>query len=349
MLSYGAEPPAGPAHILRTAFAFVASQALYVAAEIGIADQLADDARGVDDLAHSCRVNAEALLRLLQMLAALRIVKREHDDRFALTPSGEFLRTGVTGSMRSMVRFLAGPWAWRAFEQLGYSVRTGEPAFDRVWGVSNFDYWARNPDVSKIHDEAMAGLTAMEAARVLTGYDFSSFRTLVDVGGGNGAFLAAILRQLPSARGIVAELPHVVGLASSEFGQSGVADRCELADCDFFEAVPPGGDLYILKHIIHDWDDERARIVLKNCCRAMHAESRLLIVDCVLPEHPMHEDTLGYFVDMTMLAITPGGRERTRQAFTQLLESAGLVLVRIIPTGGISDVIEARKLPLRSG
>jgi hypothetical protein len=348
MLSYGAEPPAGPAHILRTAFAFVASQALYVAAEIGIADQLADDARGVDDLAHSCRVNAEALLRLLQMLAALRIVKREHDDRFALTPSGEFLRTGVTGSMRSMVRFLAGPWVAR-IRTARLQRANRRTSFRSRLGRIEFRLLGPQPDVSKIHDEAMAGLTAMEAARVLTGYDFSSFRTLVDVGGGNGAFLAAILRQLPSARGIVAELPHVVGLASSEFGQSGVADRCELADCDFFEAVPPGGDLYILKHIIHDWDDERARIVLKNCCRAMHAESRLLIVDCVLPEHPMHEDTLGYFVDMTMLAITPGGRERTRQAFTQLLESAGLVLVRIIPTGGISDVIEARKLPLRSG
>jgi hypothetical protein len=178
---------------------------------------------------------------------------------------------------------------------------------------------------------------------VLGAYDFSPYRAIVDVGGGNGAFLAAILGQLPRARGIVADLPHVVGLAALQFGQSGVADRCELVDCDFFKSVPSGGDLYILKHIIHDWDDERASTILKNCRRAMQAQARLLIVDCVLPVEPAHEDALGYFVDMTMLAITPGGRERTREAFSLLLESAGLVLTRVVATGGISDIIEARR------
>lgn len=209
--------------------------------------------------------------------------------------------------------------------------------------MSNFEYWARHADVSKIHDEAMTKLTATETARVLAAYDFSQFRTIVDIGGGNGAFLAALLSQQLGATGILAELPHVVSLAPGVLQQAGVVDRCEMVGCDFFETVPSGGDVYILKHIIHDWDDERARTVLRNCHRSMGASAQLLIIDPVLAQRPSPEGAIGYLMDMTMLAVTPGGRERTQDEFQKLLESAGFEITRVIRTGGTSDIIEARR------
>jgi hypothetical protein len=343
MPSNNVEPPKEAAVILRMAFAFVTSQVLYVAAELGVADHLAHGALSAEDLASKIGAHAGALARLLQALVAFGILKHEGAEQFGLTPTGELLRTDAAGSLRSTVRFIVGPWAWRAFEQLDHSVRTGEPAFDHVWGMSNFEYWARHPDVSKIHDEAMTGLTATETARVLAAYDFSQFRTIIDVGGGNGAFLATVLGRNVKAIGILGELPHVVSLASGVLQRAGVADRCQLVGCDFFETVPSGGDAYILKHIIHNWDDERARAVLRTCHRSMGASAQLLIIDPVLPQQAIPEDAIRYLMDMTMLAVTPGGRERTQDGFQKLLESAGFELARVIRTGGTSDIIEARR------
>jgi len=343
MPSSNVESAKEAAVLLRMTFAFVTSQVLYVPAELGIADHLAHGALSAQELASKIGAHPDSLARLLQALVAFGVLKREGEEQFGLTPTGDFLRTDVAGSLRSTVRFLVGPWDWRAFEQLSHSVRTGEPAFDHVWGISNFEYWARNPDVSKIHDEAMAGLTATEAARVLAAYDFSQFPTIVDVGGGTGALLAAILGKHLEATGILGDLPHVVSLASGVLQQTGVSDRCKVVGCDFLEAVPSGGDAYILKHIIHDWDDERARAILRNCHRVMGASARLLIIDMVLPEQPTPEGAIGYLVDMTMLAVTPGGRERTQGEFQKLLESAEFELTRVIRTGGTSDIIEARR------
>jgi len=343
MPSINAEPPKEASAILRMAFAFVTSQVLYVAAELGIADHLAQGALSVPDLASKIGAHAGALARLLRALVAFGILKRDGEEQVGLTPMGELLRTDAAGSLRSTVRFIVGPWAWRAFEQLDHSLRTGEPAFDNVWGVSNFEYWARHPDVSKIHDDAMTGLTATETARMLAAYDFSAFRSIVDVGGGNGALLTAVLGRQLRATGILAELPHVVSLASTVVQQAGVADRCKLVGCDFFETVPSGGDAYILKHIIHNWDDERARTILRNCHRSMGASAQLLIIDPLLSEQPIPEDAIRYLMDMTMLAMTPGGRERTQDDFQKLLESTGFELTRIIRMGATSDIIEARK------
>ena len=337
------EPPKEATAILRMAFAFVTSQVLYQAAEFGIADHLTNGALSVSELASKIRAHPGALARVLQALVAFGILRRAGEERFDLTPAGQILRTDMPGSLRSTVRFIAGPWAWRAFEQLGHSVRTGEPSFDHVWGMSNFEYWERNPDVSQIHDEAMTGLTATETVRVLAAYDFSPFRKIIDVGGGNGALLAAILGRQPKTVGVLSDLPHVISLASGVLQQAGVADRCELVGSDFFTEVPPGGDAYILKHIIHNWDDERACAILRSCHRVMEPSAPLIIIDRVLAEQPGSEDAMGYLVDMTMLALTPGGRERTRREFRNLLDSAGFELVRSIEAGGISDIVEARR------
>jgi hypothetical protein len=325
------------------AFGFVTSQVLSVAAELGIADHLAQGPLTAHDLASKTGMHPDALARLLRTLAVFGVLQCEGENRFLLTPSGHFLRTDVPGSLRATVRFLTGPWFWRAWEHFNYSVRTGQPAFDHAWGMSNFEYWERHPDVSTIHDDAMAGLTALETARVLAVYDFSRFGTIVDVGGGNGALLAALLRQHPQTKGILADLPHVVTQATEILQRAGVTGRCEVVGGDFFAAVPPGGNLYVLKRIIHDWDDARARTILQNCHRGMGAAARLVIIDCVLPPQPRAEATMGYLSDLGMLVATPGGRERTQEEFQALLASAGFEWTGIVRTGGLADIIEAQR------
>lgn len=331
------------AALLRIVRGFVPAQVLYVAAELGIADHLAHGPLTAHDLALKTATHVDALARLLRALIALGGLRGDGEDRFALTPMGDLLRSEVPGSLRAAVRFLIGPWSWRAWEHLHYSVRTGQPAFDHAWGMSNFEYWARNPDVSEIHDDAMAGLTTLETARVLAAYDFSRFGTIVDVGGGNGSFLAALLRQHPQTRGILADLPHVVAQATGILQQAGVTDRCQAVAGNFFEAVPSGGHLYLLKRVIHDWDDERARTILRNCHRVMDATTKLMIIDWVLPPQPTAEAVTGYIADMTMLVVTPGGRERTQEEFQQLLASAGFKFTCVIRTGGLTDIVEAQK------
>ena len=331
------------ATLRRLAFGFATSQALYVMAELGIADHLAHGPLTAHDLATKTGAHADALARLLRALVAFGILQGTDADRFVLTPTGELLRTGVPGSLRATIRFLVGPWGWHAWEHLSHSVRTGLPAFDHAWGMSNFEYWARHPDVSAVHDAAMAELTAEGTARVLAVYDFSPFGTVVDVGGGNGAFLAALLSQHPQVTGRLVDLPHVVTGAVSVLQDAGVVDRCEVIGGDFFEAVPPGGDVYVLKRVIHDWDDERARTILRNCHCVMDAATKLVIIDMVLPPQPRPEAAAGYFVDLTMLVLTPGGRERTPEEFQQLLTSAGFELTRIVRTGGPTDIVEAQR------
>jgi SAM-dependent methyltransferase len=343
MSSGNVEPSKEAVALRRIVFGFATSQALYVATELGIADHLAQGPLTAQDLANKTGAHADALARLLRALVAFGILKGEGEDRFVLTPTGDLLRTGVPGSLRSTIRFLGGPWCWHAWEHLSHSVRTGDPAFDHAWGMSNFEYWARHLDVGAIHDDAMAEQSAMETARVLDVYDFSQFGSVVDVGGGNGSFLAALLRQHPKISGLLVDLSHVVTGAADVLQHAGVVDRCEVIGRDFFEAVPPGGDAYVLKRVIHDWDDEHARTILQNCHRAMDASAQLVIIDVVLPQRPSPDAATGYIVDMNMLVLTPGGRERTHEEFQRLLESVGFELTRIVRTGGPTDIVEAQR------
>jgi O-methyltransferase domain/Dimerisation domain len=329
--------------LFRMATGYVAAQALYVAADLGIADYLTQGALTAQELASKTGSQPDALARLLRVLVAFGILNSDADDRFTLTPIGEFLRSDTPGSMRSAVRHLAGPSTWRAWENLSHSIRTAEPAFDHAWGMSIFEYSKRHPDVSKIFDEAMEGLAALGSGAILAAYDFSQFGMLVDVGGGNGALLATVLRQHPTLRGRLADLPHVVSLAAEALNRAGVADRCEIIGCDFFETVPSGGDAYVLKSILHDWDNTRALKILRNCHRAMKPSATLLLLERVLPEQPTVGAAPRYLMDLAMLVMTPGGRERTPTEFHKLLEAAGFEFHGVTPTGGSYDIITARK------
>jgi precorrin-6B methylase 2 len=319
---------------------FYVSRALYVAGKLGIADLLAPGSQSHTELAKVTATHAPSLRRVLRLLASVAVFTEEADGRFGLTPIGECLQTGVPGSMHASV-LLFGGITDKAWGDLLYSVETGNPAFDHVFGMDSFSYMAQHPDEAANFDKAMSDFTRQIAIAVAAHYDFSTLHTVVDVGGGTGTLLVGLLNANPSLRGVLIEQAHVAERAKEQFKASGLTARCAVVAGDFFHAVPDGGDAYILKHVIHDWDDERATKILENCRRAMDAASRLLIVEGVYPPRiePSDESRGAASNDVNMLVCT-GGRQRSEDEFRALLKSAGFTLTRIVPTPARVSVIE---------
>jgi len=331
-------PP--PAVLFQMVTGYYISRAIYVAATLGIADLLAHGPQPSSTLAKATGTHAESLTRVLRLLASVGVFTEQDDRCFALTPLGECLRTGVPGSMRSAALLFAGitQEAWR---DVLYSVRTGEPAFHHVFGMDSFSYMAQHPEEAANFDEAMADFTKGIAIAVAATYDFSQFGTIVDVGGGNGMFLEAVLKAHPTLRGVLFDMPHVAERAQQRIEAVGLAERCKAVGGDFFLEVPSGGEAYILKHVIHDWGDARAVTILKNCHRAMGPQGKLLIVEGVYPSHIDQSDASRGAAsnDVNMLVCT-GGRQRSEAEFRSLYGAAGFTLTRIVPIQARSSVIE---------
>ena len=247
------------------------------------------------------------------------------------------MRTDTPGSMRSLA-IMYNEEQYRTWGELLHSVRTGEPAFEHVYGMPVFEFFATHPEVDKIFNEAMIGLMGQLADLVVGGYDFSPFATVVDVGGGYGTLLAAILRRNPASSGILFDQPHVVAAAADQLRQAGVDDRCRRVGGDFFEALPSGGDAYVLSQIIHDWDDDRCLTILQRCREVVPSHGKLLIVDFVLPEG--NGPFVGKWVDLHMLVMA-SGRERTRAELTALLGAAGFAVTTVTPTVSGTGIVEA--------
>jgi hypothetical protein len=329
-------PP--PVAMLQMIQGFWISRALYVAAKLGIPDLLKDGPKNSDDLAQATGTHAPSLYRLLRALDSIGVFTEHDNGRFGLTPLGETLRTDVPGSLRFFAIEELGENHYPAWEKVLYSVNTGAIAFDHVYGASKWQYMMQHPDEARIFDEAMASFSSVVIAEIVSAYDFSGSGTIVDVGGGDGSLLAAILKANAGARGILADLPHVAAGAIRRLTNEGLSDRCDVAGGDFFETVP-SADTWILKWIIHDWDDERSAAILRNCRKAMAMSSgKVLIVEAVL--QPGRATSLSKFVDLNMLVMT-GGRERTEPEFRALLASAGLKVTRIVPTRNEMSIIEA--------
>jgi hypothetical protein len=314
------------------------SQMICVAAKLGIADLVADGPKSSAELAKITGTHAPTLYRLLRALASLGVFAEDDRGRFGLTPLAEPLRTGVPDSLRDWAVFAADVETWRSWEQLLYSVTTGEAAFEHVWGMPNWEYRAHKPEANAIFNAAMISASSRRIGPVMAAYDFSGIRTIVDVGGGHGAFIAAILSAYPTMRGILFDLPHVVAGAEPMLKAAAIASRCEIIGGSFLEAAPGGGDAYLLSKVIHDWGDERAAAILRNCRQVMAVHSRLLLVEAVIP--PGNTPHPGKLSDINMLVVNTGGRERTEAEFRALLKAAGFTLARIIPTQGESSVIE---------
>ncbi|HEX5508142.1 MAG TPA: methyltransferase [Pseudolabrys sp.] len=323
------------ARMLSLAAGFGIFQALYAAAKLGIADALAEGPKSVDAIAATTDVQPRALHRLLRALASVGVFAEEDDGVFRNTPLSAMLMSNVPGSLRAFFNLAGSPECWRSWGDLLYSIKSGKPAFEHVYGVPLFEYLAKNPEPARIFDDAMASRSAAEIAAVLAAYDFSECGHLVDVGGGNGALLLAILKAYPQLKGTVFDLPHVTDAAQ---GSNPSAERLCFAAGDFFSEVTVAGDTFILKKIIHDWPDDRAEQILRRCRDAMSPRSRLLLVELIVPRD--EAATFTKFLDLWMM-VWPGGQERTAEEYRGLLKSAGLVVSRIVPTASPVSVIEA--------
>lgn len=332
--------PSAAETIAQMASGYWVSQALYVAAKLSIADMLASGPKSVEELALESGAHRPALYRLLRALASLGIFAEIDSARFELTPLAQPLRSDVTDSKRAMV-LMAGEEQYRAWGELLYSVTTGKKGFDRVFGKPIFDYLAERPEQAALFDAAMVSIHGGETPAMMTAYDFSAVQTLADIGGGNGSVLVAILRKHSQLRGILLDRPDVVARAEQNIVAAGLASRCQALGGSFFESVPGGADAYLMRHIIHDWNDEQSLTILKNIHRAAPAGAKLLLVEYVI--EPGNDPDFGKLLDLTMLVI-PGGQERTAEEYRTLLAAGGFDLQRIIPTLAKVSILEARRV-----
>jgi hypothetical protein len=320
------------------------AQAAYVAAELGLADHLAARSMQVNELAIATNCHPPSLHRLLRALVTLEICVEQGDGTFALGRSGSLLRTDCADSLQSRLLWF-GRNQWAVWSQLLQTVRTGESARKRMTGSDGFEMLERNPGAASTFNMAQMQRTRLVAKEVARHYDFSGVSTIVDVGGGHGVLLETVLRANPGLHGMLFERPHAVAGARAHFDQAGVADRCELVPGDFFDSVPAGADAYLLKNIIHDWDDERASRILRNCHDAMPDGGRLLLVERVLPARLDASASHRAIVhdDLAMM-LGPGGKERNECEFRELLRRSGFALMGVRPIGLGYSILEARRL-----
>jgi SAM-dependent methyltransferase len=311
------------------------TQGIGVAAELGIADLLADGPQTADELAKKTNTQSDALYRVLRALASIGIFTQDEALRFSSTPLADLLRSDAPESQRSYARMMGSEFD-AAWGELLHSVRTGEPGFQKRFGVPFFQYMTEHPDRHGVYDTAMTAIHGRETEPMLDAYDFGVFETVMDIGGGNGLQLAAILNRYPAIQGILFDLPAVADRARSTISRLGVAERMRVEGGDFFSSVPAGADAYVLRHIIHDWEDPEAISLLRRCREAMKPDGRILIVEMVVP--PGNEPGFGKWLDLMMLLVA--GRERTEEEYRHLLSEAGLTMSRVIPTASDVSIIE---------
>ncbi|GAA2780665.1 methyltransferase [Streptomyces showdoensis] len=317
---------------------FWVARAVHAGTVLGLPDHVAARPRTSAELATVTGTDPRSLHRLLRALAGVGVLSVDEEGRYTTTALGDTLRTDVPGSLASFVQLELGAAHHGTWGLLADSVRTGQPVFEAASGHPIWEYFERTPELADHLGKAMTGLTAMVADAVLEVFDFSSYGTVVDVGGGEGGFLSAILGAHPGTSGIVFDLPHVVANGRARIADAGLADRCELVGGSFFEKVPEGGDLYTMKWVLHDWNDESSIEILKSVRRVMPADGRLLVVDTVVPEGGGFSPSK--IIDLNMMVLS-GGQERTAEEFRTLLDAAGFTLTRILPTASPSSVIEA--------
>jgi O-methyltransferase domain/Dimerisation domain len=316
----------------------VVSKLLCAAARLELADHLAAGPRSASELAGPMQVHADSLYRLMRALASLGVLTERPLQRFALTSLGEALKADAPGSAKPTLIFMGKPQFQRGWDNLIYSVETGKPGFDKAHDMSFFEYLALNPELASLFSETMVGLHNEEPPAIAAAYDFSIFKTIVDVGGATGSMLAAVLARHPGPRGILFDRPHVVTDALAFLNATGVSGRVTIEPGDFFKSVPAGGDAYILSHIIHDWSEDQCLTILGHVRKAMNPAGRLLIVEMVLP--PGDTPHPGKMFDPTML-VQMGGRERTEGEYELLLGKAGFRLVRVVPSNSAASIMEA--------
>jgi hypothetical protein len=314
------------------------SHCICLAAKLGIPDLLSNGPLHISVIAEKTKTNEASLYRLMRALASVNIFQELDDQTFDLTMLGYYLRDGVPNSVRGFALMCGADYHMKMWANLEISVRTGKIAFDEIFGIGCFEYLAERPEQSADFDHAMTSASSQIAPAVAAAYDFSSTRRLMDVSGGRGYLLATILQNYPHLNGVLFDQPHVVSGAGEYFRNAGVEGRYEIAAGNFFEQIPAGCDTYMMRCIIHDWNDEKSTVILRNLRKVIPPDGKLLLIEMVVPEG--NEPSVTKWVDIEMLVMT-GGRERTARQFSNLLSNAGFVLNRIVATGTINSVLEA--------
>jgi SAM-dependent methyltransferase len=331
------------ASLFQLSSAYWVSQALYVAAKLGVADYLEAGPRSLAELAALTQTDPAALARILRCLVRFDALRQQEDETYVLTDRGDDLRKAAANSIRAWALVQGEEWTWQPWGALLHTVRTGQPAFEHTYGTGRFAYFQQHPQIAAQFDAAMHCATRLDTQAVVDAYDFSGAHQVVDVGGGKGVLLQAILDRCPHVRGVLFDQPEVIERARPSLLESPAAARCELVGGDFFDRVPAGADVYLLANVLHDWDDARGVDILRACRRAMRPGARLLIVEHVLGEGRRPEDV--EWVDMHMLVMYRGGRQRSLTDFGAMLRAAGLDVRRLIATDVALCLVEAVALP----
>ncbi|MHA7652318.1 methyltransferase [Mycobacterium sp. ML4] len=331
-------PP--PVAMIELILAGWTSQAIEAAAELGIADALAAGPLQPDELAAKVGADPDAVSRLLRALGSRGIFRRHANGAYGLTPLADTLRTDAPGSMAAAALLYGSPQHREHWSMLAESVRTGRASIPRLRGKEFFDYLSDNPYLSELFNGAMTSISEMAERPVVAAYDFTRYPTIMDVGGGHGRLLAAILTAAPTARGVLLEIPDVAAGALPLLRKLGVAERVRVEGGSFFEGVPGAADLYVLKHIIHDWPDDKAVTILRNLRNGGGADCTVVLIELVIPEH--NRDFVGKWTDLEMLLGMDGSRERTAAEYSVLLARSGFKMTRVIPTASPFSLVEAK-------
>lgn len=315
------------------------SQAIYVAACIGIADLLKDSTKSIDELAKATNSHGPNLYRLLRALASVGIFIEVEPQQFALTPIAEHLRSDTSASLRAMAMMLGDQWHWRCWGDIVNIVINNQPAIQHLYKVNNtFEYFAQNPQSGDIFNNAMTNWCKNSHTAVVDTYDFSSIRKIVDVAGGHGTLITSILAANPQMHGILFDLNEVIDGANELLKKQGIADRCVTFAGDFFQSIPSGADAYILSHIMHDWKDDDCIKILRNIRKGIVKNGKLLVIEAIIP--PGNQPHLSKLLDLEMLVMYPAGRERTITEYKQLYDAAGFRLTNVTTTNTSVSLIE---------
>jgi hypothetical protein len=315
------------------------SQAIQAAAQLGVADALASGPLAADELARRVDADPDALRRLLRALISRGIFRRDRHGRYALNALADTLRSDAPKSMAAAARYYGSPQHREHWSMLADSIRTGESSIPRLRGKDFFDYLDDEPELARLFNETMTNISGLSEEFVVAAYPFKADSTIVDVGGGHGRLLASVLAATPGARGVLYDLPQVVADAPALLGEAGVADRVRIDGGSFFEKVPADGDVYLLKHIIHDWPDDKAVDILRTLRASAAPAARIVLVELVIPEHD--RDFVGKWADLEML-VTGSARERSADEYRDLLRRSGFELTRVIPTASPYSLVEAK-------
>lgn len=332
-------PP--PVQMLQIITGYWISQAVGTAARLGVSDQLADGPRKSSEVAKAVGADPLNLFRLMRMLASIGVFTMDKQERFGLTPLGDTLRSGVPGSLRDFAVAETTPGHWLPWGKMYEAIKTGKPTCEPALGMELFDWYSKNPEEGEYFNGAMGNLSAAVSGEVTRIYDFAKVQKVVDVGGSHGILLAAILKANPQVRGILFDLPHVTATARESLDTQGIREQCDVVTGDFFESVPPGADLHVLKQIIHDWSDSECTTILRNCHQALKPNGKLLLVEMVIP--PDNSPSMAQAMDLNMLVLLTG-RERTESEYRALLAAGGFKMERVMPTHSPFSVIEASRV-----